>query len=428
MHPEVTLTLCDDLGRTRQLVVQSKRFTIGRTLENDLTIDNSSLSRRHAVIENFEGVVQISDCGSQNGTKVNGATIVASAILHSGDVISLAGVCEIEVSIEENGSEIHVAQTPTRGALQAKQEAKAQVSQRVGADERRGTNINGSGSLGSWLRTPNAHLVAVTAGILVILGAVGLLLFILNQTPRQHRLEDRPSTAQNSDSQDRRNASDTADNANTGSQGSHNESGTLTKETTASAKQVENAAAGVMRRISSDDKAYSFSEKALHDIDLKVNQYRASSSLVGNLSAIQRNGADLGALARRGGIEPGLLIYVVLAEAEIGRANGEPKVLANGIITDLLALRATFGTNDADSSLLIVAAYKVKRGEGHPDLLLATIRRLVKNPLTQRNVWYLNEHGGLEPAVYDFVVSFLALGAIAQDPSQFGVGAAPLVF
>jgi hypothetical protein len=183
-----------------------------------------------------------------------------------------------------------------------------------------------------------------------------------------------------------------------------------------------------MRRISSDDKAYSFSEKALHDIDLKVNQYRASSSLVGNLSAIQRNGADLGALARRGGIEPGLLIYVVLAEAEIGRANGEPKVLANGIITDLLALRATFGTNDADSSLLIVAAYKVKRGEGHPDLLLATIRRLVKNPLTQRNVWYLNEHGGLEPAVYDFVVSFLALGAIAQDPSQFGVGAAPLVF
>ena len=427
MYPEVTLTLCDDLGRTRQLVVQSKRFTIGRTLENDLTIDNSSLSRRHAVIENFEGVVQISDCGSQNGTKVNGATIVASTILHSGDVISLAGVCEIEVSIEENGSEIHVAQTPP-GALQAKQEEKAQVSQQVGAGERRGTNINGSVSLGSWLRTPNAHLVAVTAGILVILGAVGLLLFILNQTPRQHRLEDRPSTAQNSDSQDRRNASDTADNANTGSQGSDNESGTLTKETTASAKQVEIAAAGVMRRISSDDKAYSFSEKALHDIDLKVNQYRASSSLVGNLSAIQRNGADLGAVARRGGIEPGLLIYVVLAEAEIGRANGEPKVLANGIITDLLALRATFGTNDADSSLLIVAAYKVKRGEGHPDLLLATIRRLVKNPLTQRNVWYLNEHGGLEPAVYDFVVSFLALGAIAQDPSQFGVGAAPLVF
>src|SRR5260370_5208491 len=159
MYPEVTLTLCDDLGRTWQLVVQSKRFTIGRTLENDLTIDNSSLSRRHAVIENFEGVVQISDCGSQNGTKVNGATIVASTILHSGDVISLAGVCEIEVSIEENGSEIHVAQTPP-GALQAKQEAKAQVSQQVGAGERRGTNINGSVSLGSWLRTPNAHLVA----------------------------------------------------------------------------------------------------------------------------------------------------------------------------------------------------------------------------------------------------------------------------
>src|SRR5260370_31111906 len=123
MYPEVTLTLCDDLGRTWQLVVQSKRVTIGRTLENDLTIDNSSLSRRHAVIENFEGVVQISDCGSQNGTKVNGATIVASAILHSGDVISLARVCEIEESIGENGRGNNVRQNPP-GRRQPKQKKK----------------------------------------------------------------------------------------------------------------------------------------------------------------------------------------------------------------------------------------------------------------------------------------------------------------
>jgi hypothetical protein len=183
-----------------------------------------------------------------------------------------------------------------------------------------------------------------------------------------------------------------------------------------------------MRRISSDDKPYSFSEKALQDIARKVNQYRASSSLAGNLSAIQRNGAALGAIARQEGIEPGLLIYVELAECENGRGNGEPKVLAKGIIADLLSLRATFGTNDADSSLLVVAAYKFGGGGKQSQPMLATIRRLVKNPLTQRNVWYLNEHGGLDPSVYDFVVGFLALGAIAQDPSQFGVAAAPLVF
>jgi len=60
--------------------------------------------------------------------------------------------------------------------------------------------------------------------------------------------------------------------------------------------------------------------------------------------------------------------------------------------------------------------------------LLVTIRRLVKQPLIQRNVWYLHERDGLNPQAYDFVVSFLALGAIAQDPRQFGVEAPPLVF
>jgi hypothetical protein len=183
-----------------------------------------------------------------------------------------------------------------------------------------------------------------------------------------------------------------------------------------------------MHRISSDDKTYSFSEKALQDISRKVNQYRNSASLVGNLSAIQRNGAALGATARQQGIEPGLLIYLVLAEAEGARTVGEPRAIAQGAIGDLLALRATFGTNDADGSLLIVAAYKMGRGEKRSHPLLATIRRLVKNPLIQRNVWYLNERGGLEPAVYDFVVGFVALGVIAQNPGQFGVAATPLVF
>jgi len=57
-----------------------------------------------------------------------------------------------------------------------------------------------------------------------------------------------------------------------------------------------------------------------------------------------------------------------------------------------------------------------------------TIRRLVRHPLTQRNIWYLNERGGLEADAYDFVLSFLALAVIAQEPGQFGIAANPLVF
>ena len=127
-------------------------------------------------------------------------------------------------------------------------------------------------------------------------------------------------------------------------------------------------------------------------------------------------------------MEPGLLIFVVLANQEISHTSAEPRALAQAAISDLLALRATFGTNDADSSLLILAAYKMGRGEKRSHPLLATIRKLVRNPLTQRNVWYLNERGGLESSAYDFVVSVLALGVIAQNPQEFGIAATPLVF
>jgi FHA domain len=430
MNPEVTLTVCDDYGRTRQVVVESKRFTIGRTPENDLAIDNSSLSRRHAVIENFDGVVQVSDCGSQNGTDVNGSPIMAGAVLHDGDVIRLAGVCEIEVLISAPDRTSAGVERSTR--MTHSTQNSANVPKAGGAQGVRQSIRGNAGQqrvAESWLGIPGAHLLAVTLGVFVILGAGGLLLFILNQARNQRRQTNRQQTTANNDSRFPPQNPQTSDSPTADSTPRlDGETGTGTGTGTAGIAQVEAAAAGVMKRISSDDKTYSFSEKALEDIARKVNQYKISSSLAGNLTTIQRSGPAFGALARREGIEPGLLIYVVLTDLEANRSGGDPRAIAQGVIADLAALRATFGTNDADSSLLIIAAYKMGRGEKRSHPLLATIRRLVRNPLTQRNIWYLNDHAGLDSSVYDFVVSFLALGVIAQDPSQFGVAAPPLVF
>ncbi|HEY0004951.1 MAG TPA: FHA domain-containing protein, partial [Pyrinomonadaceae bacterium] len=72
MQTAVTLTLYDEqTGQERRVNINSSRFTIGRLPENDLFIDDTNLSRRHAIIESFDGLVHISDCGSQNGTFVN---------------------------------------------------------------------------------------------------------------------------------------------------------------------------------------------------------------------------------------------------------------------------------------------------------------------------------------------------------------------
>ncbi|HVF90418.1 MAG TPA: hypothetical protein VNH22_10150, partial [Blastocatellia bacterium] len=109
-----------------------------------------------------------------------------------------------------------------------------------------------------------------------------------------------------------------------------------------------------------------------------------------------------------------------------GRKSAEPSATALAIMPELLSLKATFGTEMADKSLILVAAYRMGGGTRKSHPLLATMRRLVNNPLRDRNVWYLHERGGLDADVYNFVLSFIALGIIAQNPSQYGIAASPL--
>jgi pSer/pThr/pTyr-binding forkhead associated (FHA) protein len=425
MKPEVTLTISDEFGDTQEVPVQSKRFTIGRTPDNDLAIANASLSRRHAVIETFEGVIQITDCGSQNGTEVNGTQVVAGTVLHHGDLITLGGVCDITVTIVDNGKPVSQGGVERSSRPEPRQPVTSGPrSANATPSPRTRTKVPASGSGTSWLGGWGIPLIAATAVALVVVIAGGLLLFLFRQGGQQLRPTDRSQTVNQSNNQDLPVQSTTADNRTLSSE----ELNSRGNDSTEGVEQVEKAAIAVMQRISSDDKPYSFSEKALLDIGRKVGSYRGSSALAGYLESIQRNSSALGAMARQEGLEPGLLIYAVLAQTDGGKINAEPLAVARGILSSLLAVRATFGTTDAESSLILLAAYKMGGGGKRSHPLLATIRRLVKHPLTQRNVWYLNERGGLEAEVYDFVVSFLALAVIAQNPAQFGVAANPLVF
>lgn len=64
---------------------------IGRGLSADVHLDESSVSRRHAILVNRSAGARILDDRSANGTLVNGRR-VTQAELHSGDVIVLGRV------------------------------------------------------------------------------------------------------------------------------------------------------------------------------------------------------------------------------------------------------------------------------------------------------------------------------------------------
>ncbi len=72
-------------------------LTIGRLPQNDVIIDDSSVSSNHAVVEcksnpDFPETVEyfIEDLGSTNGTEVNGERVEGIVQLHHNDEVKIA--------------------------------------------------------------------------------------------------------------------------------------------------------------------------------------------------------------------------------------------------------------------------------------------------------------------------------------------------
>ena len=92
-------------GEFRQRVeIPIGRCSIGRSDDNDLVINAAGISRRHAIVTNLDSSVQVTDCGSQNGTYVNGRQVESAVELVDGDLLSLGTVCEIQVVVQPRGS------------------------------------------------------------------------------------------------------------------------------------------------------------------------------------------------------------------------------------------------------------------------------------------------------------------------------------
>src|SRR5437867_13410782 len=78
-------------GRARLIVFDTQDLTLGRSNENDLSVDDPEMSRRHAVFKRSREGCSVEDQGTSNGTLVNGQT-VARAVLKHGDVVQIGAV------------------------------------------------------------------------------------------------------------------------------------------------------------------------------------------------------------------------------------------------------------------------------------------------------------------------------------------------
>lgn len=99
-------------GQRRQHPLESDEVSIGRSPDNDLVIQDVSISRHHALLTRHEGSWRIRDLGSKNGTHVKDVG-ESDAPLRNGDEILLGKfpllfVDEVESSVEltPSGSQV----------------------------------------------------------------------------------------------------------------------------------------------------------------------------------------------------------------------------------------------------------------------------------------------------------------------------------
>jgi len=94
----------------QQLTLPAENITLGRASDCTIPIKDRFLSRRHAEILNERGTWYVRDCGSVNGTTLNGVKLVETSLLHPGDRIGL-GDSEVVFNSDDSTSQFIAVDT-----------------------------------------------------------------------------------------------------------------------------------------------------------------------------------------------------------------------------------------------------------------------------------------------------------------------------
>jgi hypothetical protein len=437
MQPEITLVYHDETGRLQRAKVESKRFSIGRTPDNDLMIENSSLSRRHALIESFDDAVQLCDCGSSNGTFLNGAPVASPVELHDGDLINLADACDITVEFGNSPAMQAgepIAYDPASPPLSQQEllrriEAGLAAQKPAASPTATASASNEPEGKGPFEYSPlspglNVHIIAPLV-VVVILAFVALAAVVLKSGPANKRETDRQTT--------KREDPRAAEATSVAELPSPEDSPTGTSDgVSQELEEVERNALAVMRSISKADTNPVLTEQSVKEIDGKIKAYNGSSLLRDNLRVMEQRGMQpLSGLAKSNDVKPAFLIFAALAKMDRDGQRGDPVAVAQGLLPVLTKTRIVFGDELAHDVLLSLAATDPSTGGAialRDAVANLTKKRPDASPAMIRNVWFLHDNQGISPQAFDLVLRFLAIGAIAQHPNRYGIEAESLTF
>jgi pSer/pThr/pTyr-binding forkhead associated (FHA) protein len=114
---EVSLVHVKPDGSSREVVLETMPYTIGRAKDASIRVPFSTVSRSHCEIwlDEDEDALMVKDLGSSNGTYINGQR-VAEAEMSPGDLLTI-GPAVFVVRLDGYPEEINAAEAYAQGAV-----------------------------------------------------------------------------------------------------------------------------------------------------------------------------------------------------------------------------------------------------------------------------------------------------------------------
>ncbi|MGI8882686.1 MAG: FHA domain-containing protein [Pyrinomonadaceae bacterium] len=433
---ELWLKYTDENGELRRVLVERDRFVVGRHSENDLSIPSEKISREHLEIERGGDDFIAADCNSSNGTTLNGEDLNKRVTLKNGDSLNLGGGgAKIEVEIISKKFVSSSASSADFGGdfSKSENETPSFAGNSTASKSSSAADIGGIPMSFFYL----APLFGV--GILLFLGVI---VFVFSGNGKNKTAEtgdeivyssepeDEPTVEKETNSKTKETPKPTIEKTSDSNPDSTSEPENL--PTTAPKNlpdtvKIEQNSTSFLRRIAQNDpKSFLTSEQA-QILNSKIKQFSSSAALADNIKSAKANAAQIQSLATAKNLKPQFL--AVAAIAKLGSQRGNVLQTAQSMTEVLDKLSTQVGSERADDSLLVIAAYD--QGAAGEFLKMRNMLQQLSNQFpessrTIRTIWFLHKNGKISEAQYEFALRFLAIGTITQNPKDFNVTAEEL--
>lgn len=414
---ELWLKFTDENGAEKRVAVKGEKFTVGRHSAADLCIPDGRLSREHIRIERFGDVFVVSDRGSSNGTTINGENLTEPVGLKNEDSLDLGGVTIIVELESDQPAEV----SPDPEAPAAAPGASAPTASSAAASKKGGMSMT-------------ALLLIPMFGIVILLFA-GVIVYVVmsrnSNGPGTGIVINNPGdTDDEDDDPDKTPTPKAVQGPQTGPTvpvGPTEPTGPTTPLPTSETVVVEEAGAQFLRRIAQNDpKAFLTTDNAKR-VDKRAKELKGSSALAQNINAARKSSKDLQTLATAKNLKPQLV--AVAAITRLGNSRGDVLAAARSVAEDLAKIAPHIGSELSEDSLLMIAALD-QAAAGDTMKMRNMLQDLAtKNPESTREIrtiWFLEKEGKITKTEFDRALTFLAIGAITQNPKAFGVNAEAL--